>query len=105
MAEKQNKHPTDKEADPLLEQFKSHIQFEDDMDDTMFNQYLQYARVYVRGATGHESDQLVLMVAALLNDFRVGDADLAAGLDSLTPFFVSEVFNEGVNSDVTAKTD
>lgn len=90
---------TDAKTDPLLEDFKSHIQHEDGMDDRMYSKYLEFARQYVQGATGGQKNQLVLMVAALLNDFRVGDADLEAGLDSLTPFFVAEVYNEGVDLD------
>lgn len=105
MAE-QNKDPTVESVhDELMGDFKVHINFEDDMDDRLFDQYLKYARGYVRNATGHESPQLVLMVAALLNDFRVGDADLEAGLDSMTPFFVQEVFNEGVTADGTTTID
>lgn len=107
MADEPNKDPTQAESaqDPFLEDFKEHIQYEEDMDDRMFPQYLKYARQYVRGATGNESEQLVLMVAALLNDFRVGDADLEAGLNSLTPFFVSEVYNQGVTDDGTTTPD
>lgn len=102
MADEPNKDPT---VDPLMDDFKAHIMFEDDMDDRMFGKYLQFARDYVRGATGQEPEQLVLMVAALLNDFRVGDADLTAGLDSLTPFFVQAVLTEGVSDDGTTSTD
>lgn len=82
------------EIDPWLDDFKSHIEWEDDMDDTMLSHYLSYARKFVQTATGKQTEQMVLMVAALLNDFRVSEKDLASGLDSLTPFFLNEVFTD-----------
>jgi len=89
--------------EPLLEDFKSHIQFEDDMDDTMLVNYLAFARRFVQTATGKQSHQMILMVAALLNDFRVSEKDLGDGLESLTPFLLSEVFadDETVNEQDT----
>lgn len=80
--------------DPLLNDFKSHIEFEDGMDDRLFNQYLKTARSYVLGATSKQNSQTILMVAALLNDFRVPEKDLSTGLDALTPFFVQEVMTD-----------
>lgn len=75
----------------LLENFKKHIEFEDNMDDSMFKTYLEFAKGYVLGATGGTKPILVIMVAALLNDFRVSESELSNGLDALTPFFVQEV--------------
>lgn len=79
----------------LLEKLKSHIEWEDGMDETMLPGYLSAATNYVKNATGGTSEQLVLMVAAILNDFRVPEKDMIGALDSLTPFFVQEVYNRG----------
>ncbi len=84
--------------DELFEEFKTHIEFEDGMDDSMFDSYLKMARQYVEGATGNQTDNLVLMVAAILNDFRVPEKDMTNALDSLTPFFIQEVFSDGTTS-------
>ncbi|KRN01453.1 hypothetical protein FD13_GL001047 [Levilactobacillus senmaizukei DSM 21775 = NBRC 103853] len=86
------------EHDALFEEFKTHIEWEDSMDDSMLDRYLEMARQYVRNATGNETDQLVLMVAAILNDYRVPEKEMATALDSLTPFFIQEVYsNDTVN--------
>lgn len=87
------------EQDPWLDDFKSHIEWESDMDDNMLSHYLSYARQFVKTATGKQTEQMVLMVAALLNDFRVSEKDLASGLDSLTPFFLNEVFTDDTNDE------
>ena len=81
-----------KNDDPLLETFKKHIEFEDGMDDSMLNNYLKAARRYVRVATGKEPAQPVMMVAAILYDFRVPEGDMSKALDSMTPILLAEVF-------------
>lgn len=78
----------------LLDDFKKHIEFEEGMEESMLPKYLNFAKRYVKTATGKQSEQLTLMVAALLFDFRVAEKDLASGLDSLTPFLLAEVFSE-----------
>ena len=87
--------PVELNHDSLFADFKTHIEFEEGMDDSMFDGYMKMARQYVEGATGNQTDNLVLMVAAILNDFRVPEKDMATALDSLTPFFIQEVFNDG----------
>lgn len=78
--------------DALIEDFKKHIEFEDGMDDSMLDKYLKAARRYVKVATGKEPDQPVMMVAAILYDFRVPEGEMAKSLDSMTPILLAEVF-------------
>lgn len=80
--------------DVLLEKFKSHIEFEEDMDDTMLNTYLASARKYVRTATGFEPEQSVLMVAALFFEYRSPEADMAGALEAINPILISEMLSD-----------
>lgn len=93
MAEEDEAQTPQAQIDTLMAEFKAHIEWEEGMDDSTFNGYLEFARRFVEGATGKTSTQLVLMVAALLNDFRVPEKELSTGLDALTPFLLNEVWN------------
>ncbi|MCW3778508.1 phage gp6-like head-tail connector protein [Lactobacillus sp. PFC-70] len=83
----------------LVDEFKSHIEWEDDMDDTMLVHYLSAAMGYVKAATGRQPKQLIFMVAAILNDYRVPEKEMAGALDSLTPFFIQEVYTNGTTDE------
>lgn len=87
------------EENELITKFKSHIEWEDGMDDKLFSLYLQSATNYVFGATGQKPEYLILMVAAILNDFRVPEKDMAGALDSLVPFLLSEVWNNDTSGE------
>ncbi|KRK38986.1 hypothetical protein [Loigolactobacillus bifermentans] len=76
--------------DPLLSKFKQHIEYEEGMDDSMFDTYLKSARSLVKVATGWEPEQSVLMIAAMLNDWRVPDSDMQKALDAMTPILLAE---------------
>jgi hypothetical protein len=78
---------------------KSHIHWEEGMDETMLPFYIDSAKKYVQTATGKEVEYLVLMVAGIMYDYRVSEKELEQALDALTPFFVQEVY-----SDVEAPT-
>ncbi|ECC0873466.1 phage gp6-like head-tail connector protein [Listeria monocytogenes] len=76
-----------------IEKFKSHIHFEEGMDDSLLEFYLLQATNYVKNGTGEENEQLILLVASVFYQFRVSEKDLESALNALTPFFVSEVYN------------
>ncbi|EAC7998119.1 phage gp6-like head-tail connector protein [Listeria monocytogenes] len=76
-----------------IEKFKSHIHFEDNMDDSLLEFYLEQATNYVKNGTDGENEQLILLVASVFYQFRVSEKDLESALNALTPFFVSEVYN------------
>lgn len=85
-------------ADALIDDFKKHIEFEEGMDDSLLERYLKAARRYVKVATGKEPQQPVMMVAAILYDFRVPEGEMSKALDSMTPILLAEVFaDEEIN--------
>ncbi|MBC2196304.1 head-tail connector protein [Listeria booriae] len=76
-----------------IEDFKAHIHFEDGMDESLLNFYLQQATSYVKNATDAENEELILLVASMLYQFRVPEQEMELALNALTPFFVAEVYN------------
>lgn len=81
--------------DELLEKLKSHLHFEEGMDDTGLPLYLESAKEYVLKATGKNKEYLVLLVAGIMYEYRVADWQLKEALDAITPFMVQEVFEDG----------
>lgn len=79
----------------LNEKLKSHIHWEEGMDDSMLSFYLKSAKTYVKTATGKETEYLVLMVAGIMYDYRISDWQLKDALDAITPFLVQEVYASG----------
>ena len=78
----------------LIEKLKSHIHFEEGMDDSMLFFYLSQAERYVKNATGKIPEYLVIMVAGILYEYRVSEKELGEALNAITPFIVQEVFSD-----------
>ncbi|OEU40747.1 hypothetical protein AJ89_02320 [Lactococcus cremoris subsp. cremoris IBB477] len=78
--------------DDLLKKLKSHIHFEEGMDDSLLSFYIDNAKDYVTKATGKQSEYLIIMVAGIMWEYRVSEKELGEALDALTPFFVQEAF-------------
>ncbi|MED3355626.1 head-tail connector protein [Bacillus thuringiensis] len=78
--------------DELIEKLKSHIHWEEGMDDSLLSFYIEQAKTYVKNATGRQTEYLIIMVAGLIYDYRVSEKELEQALDALTPFFVQEVY-------------
>ncbi|MCI1819840.1 head-tail connector protein [Carnobacterium maltaromaticum] len=76
----------------LVDKLKSHIQFEEGMDDSMLSFYIENAKDYVKKATGGEKEYLIIMIAGIMFDYRVSEKEMGDALDAMTPFFVLEVF-------------
>ncbi|MED0936437.1 head-tail connector protein [Bacillus mobilis] len=76
----------------LIEKLKSHIHWEEGMDETMLSFYITQAKTYVKNATGKQTEYLIIMVAGIFYEYRVAEKELEQALDALTPFFVQEVF-------------
>jgi hypothetical protein len=83
----------------LIAALKTHINWEDDMDDSMFPRYISAAKTYVMNGLGELDEQLVLMVASILADWRVPDKDMESALKALTPFFIQIQFAQLVGDD------
>ncbi|MDZ5758704.1 head-tail connector protein [Carnobacterium maltaromaticum] len=76
----------------LVDKLKSHIQFEEGMDDSTLSFYIENAKDYVKKATGGEKEYLIIMIAGIMFDYRVSEKEMGDALDAMTPFFVLEVF-------------
>ncbi|MEC2964564.1 head-tail connector protein, partial [Bacillus cereus] len=76
----------------LIEKLKSHIHWEEGMDETMLSFYIEQAKTYVKNATGKQTEYLIVMVAGIFYDYRVAEKELEHALNALTPFFVQEVY-------------
>ncbi|EJR68640.1 hypothetical protein IIO_00168 [Bacillus cereus VD115] len=76
----------------LIDKLKSHIHWEEGMDDSLLSFYMEQAKTYVKNATGKQTEYLIIMVAGIFYDYRVSEKELEQALNALTPFFVQEVY-------------
>lgn len=84
--------------DELIAKLKSHIHWEEGMDDTMLSFYINQAKTYVQNATGKQTEYLIVMVAGIFYEYRVAEKELEEALNAMTPFFVQEVFSSGTET-------
>lgn len=84
--------------DELITKLKSHIHWEEGMDDTMLSFYINQAKTYVQNATGKQTEYLIVMVAGIFYEYRVAEKELEQALNAMTPFFVQEVFSDGTET-------
>ncbi|MEK4415674.1 head-tail connector protein [Bacillus sp. FSL K6-0268] len=77
----------------LIAKLKSHIHWEEGMDDSMLSFYIKQGQRYVKKACGKEAEYLVIMCAGIFYEYRVAEKELEQALDALTPFFVQEVYD------------
>ncbi|MEH7149315.1 hypothetical protein CN404_15860 [Bacillus thuringiensis] len=77
----------------LIEKLKSHIHWEEGMDDSLLSFYIEQGQRYVKKACGREVKYLVIMCAGIFYEYRVSEKELEQALDALTPFFVQEVYD------------
>jgi hypothetical protein len=77
-----------------LQKLKSHIHWEEGMDDTMLPFYITQGKNYVQKAVGKEVEYLVIMCAGIFYEYRVAEKELGEALNALTPFFVQEVYSD-----------
>jgi Phage gp6-like head-tail connector protein len=78
----------------MIDKLKSHIQWEEGMDDSMLSLYIEQAKRYVKSATGKEAEYLVIMTAGIFYEYRVAEKELGQALDAMTPFFVQEAYSD-----------
>lgn len=77
----------------LIEKLKSHIHWEEGMEDSMLSFYLEQGQRYVKKACGREVEYLVIMCAGIFYEYRVAEKELEQALDAMTPFFIQEVYD------------
>ncbi len=80
------------EESSLVEKLKSHLHFEEGMDDSLLELYIKNAEKYVKKATGKQAEYLIIMVAGIMFEYRVSEKELGEALEAMTPFFVQEAF-------------
>lgn len=80
--------------DELITKLKSHIHWEEGMDDSMLSFYIERAKKYVKKATGGQDEWLIIMFAGIFYEYRVAEDELSKALDAMTPFIIQEVFEE-----------
>ncbi|MDK8641328.1 phage gp6-like head-tail connector protein [Niallia taxi] len=83
----------------LIVKLKSHIHWEEGMDETMLPFYLEQGKRYVQKATGGQTEYLVIMTAGIFYEYRVAEKELGDALDAMTPFYVQEVFGDAEETD------
>ncbi|MBG9841762.1 phage protein [Bacillus tropicus] len=83
----------------LIDKLKSHIHWEEGMDDSLLSFYLTNAQRYVQNATGSQTEYLVIMVAGIMYEYRVSEKELEQALNAMTPLFVQEVFIDAEETD------
>ncbi|PED05263.1 head-tail connector protein [Bacillus pseudomycoides] len=79
--------------DDLINKLKSHIHWEEGMDDSLLSFYIEQGQRYVKKACGREVEYLVIMCAGIFYEYRVAEKELEQALDALTPFFIQEVYD------------
>lgn len=85
--------------DDLIAKLKSHLHWEEGMDDSMLSFYLTAAQNYVQKASGAQAEYLVIMVASIMYEYRVSEKELEEALNAMTPFFVQEVISVAETTD------
>ncbi|WP_371069136.1 head-tail connector protein [Sediminibacillus sp. JSM 1682029] len=83
----------------LVTKLKSHLHWEEGMDDSMLSFYVTRAKKYVKKATGGQDDWLIIMVAGIMYEYRVSEKELGEALDAMTPFFIQEAFDDAETTD------
>lgn len=79
--------------DELIEKLKSHIHWEEGMDETMLPFYIEQGQRYVKKACGREVQYLVIMCAGIFYEYRVAEKELKEALDAITPFIIQEQYD------------
>ncbi|WLR54290.1 head-tail connector protein [Mesobacillus subterraneus] len=83
-----------------LEKLKSHIHWEEGMDETMLPFYIERGKKYVKKATGGQDEWLIIMFAGIFYEYRVSEKELEQALDAMTPFIIQEVFEEDAETTI-----
>jgi hypothetical protein len=85
--------------DELATKLKSHIHWEEGMDDSLLPFYIERAQKYVKKATGGQDEWLIIMVAGIFYEYRVSEDELSKALEAMTPFIIQEVFDDAETTD------
>lgn len=70
--------------------FKSHIQFEEGMDDTMLEFYLNMGKRYAKRATDNENSSVAYYIASIFWLYKVPESEMENAFNALTPLILQE---------------
>lgn len=70
--------------------FKSHIQFEDGMDDTNLDFYLNMGKKYAKRATDDENSSVAYYIASIFWLYKVPESEMENAFNALTPLILQE---------------
>ncbi|MCU7356812.1 phage gp6-like head-tail connector protein [Enterococcus dispar] len=73
-----------------MKKFKSHIAWEEGMDDSMLSFYLNYGKKYAYRATGKIAIEVAMLIASIMWEWKVPEEGMDKAIDALTPFIVQE---------------
>lgn len=73
-----------------LTNFKSHIAWEEGMDDSMLSFYLAYGKKYAYRATDKTAIEVAMLVASVLWEWKVPEDGMDKAMAALTPLIVQE---------------
>lgn len=79
----------------LIEKLKKHIQLEEGMDDSLLSFYINSGKRYVKLTTGSQEEYLVIMISALMYEYRVSEEELQKALKAIEPMLILEVLAGG----------
>lgn len=82
-------------ANNLIEKLKSHIHWEEGMDDSMLSTYLEWGKRYSNIAVGRVVESIVIYAASIYYEYRAPDWQMKEAFDAITPFIVQEVYADG----------
>lgn len=73
-----------------VEGFKAHIQFEEGMDDSMLEFYLNMGKRYAKRATDNENSSVAYYIASIFWLYKVPEAEMEGAFNALTPLILQE---------------
>ncbi|PQG37249.1 hypothetical protein CUS12_11815 [Enterococcus faecalis] len=73
-----------------LEGFKSHLQFEEGMDDAMLSFYLDMGKKYAKRATDDENSSVAYYIASIFWLYKVPETEMENAFNALTPLILNE---------------
>lgn len=83
-----------------LDGFKQHIQFEEGMDDSMLDFYLEMGKKYAKRATDDENSPVAYYIGSIFWLYRTPESEMESAFNALTPL----ILQEGLVKD-SAETD
>ncbi|WAA10837.1 head-tail connector protein [Fervidibacillus albus] len=92
-------------GEELVTKLKSHIHWEEGMDDSMLSFYLDRAKKYVKNATDSEDEWIIIMIAGIMYEYRISEEELSKAIEAMTPFLIQEAVYHAQDNDEQAELE